>query len=73
MREVVNFLHQEYPKAPLFTVGTSIGANIVVGLVFLPISHPVKKLLQLLLNSLRLLLKFSYNIAHLGQVPWRRR
>ncbi|AQK86355.1 alpha/beta-Hydrolases superfamily protein [Zea mays] len=30
MREVVSFLHQEYPKAPLFTVGTSIGANIVV-------------------------------------------
>ncbi|PAN19369.1 hypothetical protein PAHAL_3G268900 [Panicum hallii] len=30
MREVVNFLHQEYPEAPLFTVGTSIGANIVV-------------------------------------------
>ena len=31
MREVVNFLHQEYPEAPLFTVGTSICANIVVG------------------------------------------
>ncbi|KAG2627290.1 hypothetical protein PVAP13_3KG123701 [Panicum virgatum] len=30
MREVVNFLHQEYPEAPLFAVGTSIGANIVV-------------------------------------------
>ncbi|CAL4893732.1 unnamed protein product [Urochloa decumbens] len=30
MREVVNFLHQKYPEAPLFTVGTSIGANIVV-------------------------------------------
>jgi len=30
MREVVNFLHQEYPEAPLFTVGTIIGANIVV-------------------------------------------
>jgi len=30
MREVVNFLHHEYPDAPLFTVGTSIGANIVV-------------------------------------------
>ncbi|OEL29031.1 Embryogenesis-associated protein EMB8 [Dichanthelium oligosanthes] len=30
MREIVNFLHQKYPEAPLFTVGTSIGANIVV-------------------------------------------
>ncbi|XP_034585323.1 embryogenesis-associated protein EMB8 isoform X2 [Setaria viridis] len=30
MREVVNYLHQKYPEAPLFTVGTSIGANIVV-------------------------------------------
>ncbi|KAL6848795.1 hypothetical protein ACP4OV_021378 [Aristida adscensionis] len=30
MREVVNLLHQRYPKAPLFTVGTSIGANILV-------------------------------------------
>ncbi|KAF8719666.1 hypothetical protein HU200_024410 [Digitaria exilis] len=30
LREVVNFLHQKYPEAPLFTVGTSIGANIVV-------------------------------------------
>jgi predicted alpha/beta-fold hydrolase len=49
MREVVSFLHQEYPKAPLFTVGTSIGANIVVGLVFLSRSHPVKKLRQLFL------------------------
>ncbi|CAN6328129.1 unnamed protein product [Urochloa humidicola] len=30
MCEVVNFLHQKYPEAPLFAVGTSIGANIVV-------------------------------------------
>ncbi|KAH7568161.1 hypothetical protein JRO89_XS07G0249900 [Xanthoceras sorbifolium] len=30
MREVVNYLHHEYLKAPLFTVGTSIGANILV-------------------------------------------
>ncbi|KAJ1263064.1 hypothetical protein BS78_09G156000 [Paspalum vaginatum] len=30
MREIVNFLHQKYPEAPLFTVGTSIGANILV-------------------------------------------
>ncbi|KAF8779410.1 hypothetical protein HU200_002679 [Digitaria exilis] len=30
LREIVNFLHQKYPDAPLFTVGTSIGANIVV-------------------------------------------
>ncbi|XP_044511681.1 embryogenesis-associated protein EMB8-like [Mangifera indica] len=29
-REVVGYLHQEYPKAPLFAVGTSIGANILV-------------------------------------------
>lgn len=30
VREVVNYLHQEYPKAPLFAIGTSIGANILV-------------------------------------------
>ncbi|KAJ6814558.1 embryogenesis-associated protein EMB8-like [Iris pallida] len=30
VREVVNYLHREYPKAPLFAIGTSIGANILV-------------------------------------------
>ncbi|XP_073000260.1 embryogenesis-associated protein EMB8-like [Typha latifolia] len=30
VREVINYLHQEQPKAPLFAVGTSIGANILV-------------------------------------------
>ncbi|KAG1328039.1 embryogenesis-associated protein EMB8 [Cocos nucifera] len=30
VREVVNYLHREYPKAPLLAVGTSIGANILV-------------------------------------------
>lgn len=30
VREVVNYLHREHPKAPLFAVGTSIGANILV-------------------------------------------
>ncbi|KAM0864465.1 hypothetical protein ACQ4PT_043917 [Festuca glaucescens] len=30
IREVVNYLHQKYPKAPLFTVGASLGANILV-------------------------------------------
>ncbi|XP_052188730.1 embryogenesis-associated protein EMB8-like [Diospyros lotus] len=29
-REVIHFLHHEYPKAPIFAVGTSIGANILV-------------------------------------------
>ncbi|GAU15920.1 hypothetical protein TSUD_41430 [Trifolium subterraneum] len=29
-RTVVNYLHKENPKAPLFIVGTSIGANILV-------------------------------------------
>ncbi|XP_052202619.1 embryogenesis-associated protein EMB8-like [Diospyros lotus] len=29
-REVFHYLHQEYAKAPLFAVGTSIGANILV-------------------------------------------
>ncbi|XBJ18223.1 hypothetical protein VPH35_009439 [Triticum aestivum] len=33
IREVVNYLHQKYPEAPLFTVGTSLGANILVDLV----------------------------------------
>ncbi|KAK6114770.1 hypothetical protein DH2020_007039 [Rehmannia glutinosa] len=30
VREVINYLHQEYSAAPLFVVGTSIGANILV-------------------------------------------
>eukprot|EP00257_Ricinus_communis_P027069 XP_025014483.1 embryogenesis-associated protein EMB8 isoform X2 [Ricinus communis] len=30
LRAVINYLHNEYPKAPLFAVGTSIGANILV-------------------------------------------
>ncbi|XP_042421172.1 phospholipase ABHD3-like isoform X1 [Zingiber officinale] len=30
IREVVNYLHQKYPKANLFAVGTSVGANILV-------------------------------------------
>ncbi|GAY39639.1 hypothetical protein CUMW_045960 [Citrus unshiu] len=29
-REVIEYLHHEYPKAPLFAIGTSIGANILV-------------------------------------------
>ncbi|CAK9155509.1 unnamed protein product [Ilex paraguariensis] len=30
VREVVDHLHLEYPKAPIFAIGTSIGANILV-------------------------------------------
>ncbi|KAK2659241.1 hypothetical protein Ddye_005774 [Dipteronia dyeriana] len=30
MREVINHLHLKYPMAPLFVVGTSIGANLLV-------------------------------------------
>ncbi|KAL5226523.1 hypothetical protein ABZP36_014788 [Zizania latifolia] len=30
LREVINYLHHKYPKAPMFCVGTSIGANILV-------------------------------------------
>ncbi|KAI4378405.1 hypothetical protein MLD38_015887 [Melastoma candidum] len=30
LRDVLNFLNQQYPKAPLFAIGTSIGANILV-------------------------------------------
>ncbi|KAK1258465.1 Embryogenesis-associated protein EMB8 [Acorus gramineus] len=30
VRRVINYLHQEHPKSPLFAVGTSIGANILV-------------------------------------------
>lgn len=30
LRRVVNYLHQERPMAPLFAVGTSIGANVLV-------------------------------------------
>ena len=29
-RVVIDYLHREYAKAPLFAVGTSIGANILV-------------------------------------------
>lgn len=30
IRDVINYLQDGYPEAPLFLVGTSIGANIVV-------------------------------------------
>nr|GLL48443.1 embryogenesis-associated protein EMB8-like [Ipomoea trifida] len=30
IRTVLKYLHKEYPKAPIFVVGTSIGANILV-------------------------------------------
>ncbi|KAK9073176.1 hypothetical protein SSX86_007500 [Deinandra increscens subsp. villosa] len=30
IRDAINHLHHEYPNAPLFAVGTSIGANILV-------------------------------------------
>ncbi|XP_059631907.1 embryogenesis-associated protein EMB8 [Cornus florida] len=30
LREILDYLHHEYPKAPLFAIGTSIGANILV-------------------------------------------
>ncbi|XP_068659044.1 uncharacterized protein [Aristolochia californica] len=30
LRNVINYLHEEHPEAPLFVVGTSIGANILV-------------------------------------------
>ncbi|KAJ6693594.1 hypothetical protein OIU85_004377 [Salix viminalis] len=30
LRAVANYLHAKYPKAPLFAIGTSIGANILV-------------------------------------------
>ena len=30
IREAIAHLHHEYPVAPLFAVGTSIGANILV-------------------------------------------
>jgi hypothetical protein len=30
LRRIINYVHEKYPKAPIFTIGTSIGANIVV-------------------------------------------
>ncbi|KAK3162595.1 hypothetical protein QOZ80_1BG0091360 [Eleusine coracana subsp. coracana] len=30
IREVINYLHHKFPKTPLFCIGTSIGANILV-------------------------------------------
>eukprot|EP00249_Psilotum_nudum_P015337 c25272_g2_i2 orf=241-2298(-) len=30
LRNIANYLHHEYPKAPLLAVGTSIGANLLV-------------------------------------------
>ncbi|KAI9085650.1 hypothetical protein K1719_032493 [Acacia pycnantha] len=29
-RAVIRYLHEEYPRAPLFVIGTSIGANVLV-------------------------------------------
>ncbi|KAG5152612.1 hypothetical protein JHK84_029084 [Glycine max] len=33
VRTVVNYLHKENPRAPLFVVGTSIGANILLSFI----------------------------------------
>ncbi|RAL44270.1 hypothetical protein DM860_015630 [Cuscuta australis] len=30
IRNVIKYLHKEYPKVPIFVIGTSIGANILV-------------------------------------------
>lgn len=30
IRKIVDHLHCQYPEAPLFAVGTSIGANVLV-------------------------------------------
>ncbi|KAM7250855.1 hypothetical protein ACFE04_022738 [Oxalis oulophora] len=30
IRKVIDFIHHKYPEAPLFVVGTSIGANVLV-------------------------------------------
>ncbi|CAI9103777.1 OLC1v1002328C1 [Oldenlandia corymbosa var. corymbosa] len=30
IRKVVDYIHSQYPEAPLFTIGTSIGANMLV-------------------------------------------
>ncbi|KAG0578244.1 hypothetical protein KC19_4G008500 [Ceratodon purpureus] len=30
LRRIINHVHEKYPKAPIFLIGTSIGANIVV-------------------------------------------
>ncbi|XVF45902.1 hypothetical protein PTKIN_Ptkin02bG0245400 [Pterospermum kingtungense] len=30
IRKIINYVHYEYPEAPLYAVGTSIGANILV-------------------------------------------
>ncbi|CAH9120506.1 unnamed protein product, partial [Cuscuta epithymum] len=30
IRNILKYLHKEYPKAPIFVIGTSIGANILV-------------------------------------------
>ncbi|XVF46008.1 hypothetical protein PTKIN_Ptkin02bG0253700 [Pterospermum kingtungense] len=30
IRKIINYIHYEYPEAPLYAVGTSIGANILV-------------------------------------------
>ncbi|KAJ4962166.1 hypothetical protein NE237_022105 [Protea cynaroides] len=34
VRSVIDYLHREYPQAPLFVVGTSIGANILASWFF---------------------------------------
>ncbi|CAK9211076.1 unnamed protein product [Sphagnum troendelagicum] len=30
LRTIIHYVHEKYPRAPLFTIGTSIGANILV-------------------------------------------
>jgi hypothetical protein len=43
LRTIIHYVHEKYPRAPLFTIGTSIGANILV-----IANHPTSFLLHLL-------------------------
>ena len=63
IREVVNYLHQKYPEAPLFTVGTSLGANILVDLVIYSFT-----LINILKPSLiQYLFKLHIQVKYLGE------
>lgn len=53
-RVVFDYLHGQYPKAPLFAIGTSIGANILVSYLVCILSLLIMWCMNLLQTLLHL-------------------
>jgi hypothetical protein len=63
IREVVNYLHQKYPEAPLFAVGASLGANILVQIVIFSFTA-INILIHILFTRLY---KLPIQVKYLGE------